>query len=152
MTRKELVKRIATSLHDNGIRKPIAAKKTTFHISDDSGNAKDFVVRQTEKTTMYTINDVEAIIDAAIEVICNALKHGEVVTVRNLGSLGLKYRQPRKTKRPMTDEWVEIPGHYIPKFIFGSDLRMAAKQYELLLDENQYSEPLPLFDEDSEED
>lgn len=151
MIRKELAKRIATYLHENNFRKPVSSKKQVFHISDDNGNSKDFVVKQSEKTVMYTIKDIEIFIDAYMSVIEDALKRGESVTIRNFGTFGLKYRKPRTARHPDTGELVEIDARYVPKFTFANGLRMAAKNYELLLAENNYTEPLPLFDEDSEE-
>lgn len=152
MTRKDLTKRAADYLHNGGIRKPVSTKKKVFHISDDDGNSKDFIVKATDKTVMYTIDDIESILDALIEVTVDALKNGEPVTIRGFGGLDIKYRKERKTKIPMTDEWVTVDARCVPHFTFGHWLRMAAKQYELLLEEKGVDEPLPLFDDQEEDD
>lgn len=138
MNRKELVRRIAGLMRTNNIRKPVSSQKQVFHISDDEGNKKDFVVRKTDKQVLFTTDDVEAIIDSCICVIEDALKRGEEISIRGFGTLGLHHRKARATKRPDTGEWVEVEARYVPKFTFGNDLRMCAKMYELSLSENQH--------------
>ena len=150
MNQKELVRRVASVMRENNIRKPVSSPKQVFHISDDEGNTKDFVIRKTNKNVIYTIDDVSSILDACVYVICEALKKGESVTMRGFGTLGLKYRKARATKRPGTEEWVDVAARYIPKFTFGNNLRMCAKVYELSLQDNILNEPLPVLDEDDE--
>lgn len=151
MNRKELVRRVASVMRENNVRKPVSSPKQVFHISDDDGNTKDFVIRKTDKSVLFTADDVEAIVDACLFVVEDAMKRGEPVSIRGFGTLGLKYRKPRATKKLGTDEWVDIDARYIPKFTFGNDLRMCAKVYELSLQDNVLSEPLPVFDESDDE-
>lgn len=151
MNRKELIRRVASVMRENNVRKPVSSPKQVFHISDDDGNTKDFVIRKTDKSVLFTADDVEAIVDACLFVIEDAMKRGESVSIRGFGTLGLKYRKPRATKKLGTDEWVDIDARYIPKFTFGNDLRMCAKVYELSLQDNVLSEPLPVFDESDDE-
>lgn len=151
MNRKELVRRIASVMRENNVRKPVSSPKQVFHISDDDGNTKDFVIRKTDKSVLFTADDVEAIVDACLFVIEEAMKRGEPVSIRGFGTLGLKYRKPRATKKLGTDEWVDIDARYVPKFTFGNDLRMCAKVYELSLQDNVLSNPLPVFDESDDE-
>lgn len=151
MNRKELIRRVASVMRENNVRKPVSSPKQVFHISDDDGNTKDFVIRKTDKSVLFTADDVEAIVDACLFVIEDAMKRGESVSIRGFGTLGLKYRKPRATKKLGTDEWVDIDARYIPKFTFGNNLRMCAKVYELSLQDNVLSEPLPVFDESDDE-
>lgn len=148
MTRKELAKRVTTVLKENNVKKPVMSPRQVFHISDDEGHTRDFVIKQTERRAIYTIDDVNAIIEAAILVAEESLKRGEPITFRGFGTLGLKYRKPRRTKKPGTDEWVEIAARYIPKFSFGDELRTCAKLYELSLGEKLAEAPLPEFEDD----
>ena len=138
MNRKELVRRIAAVMKDNGIRKPISSPKQVFHISDDEGNTKDFVVKKTDKDVLFTIDDIESMVDTCIYVIEDALKHGDSVSIRGFGTLGLHHRKARATKHPTTGE-----PRYVPKFVFGNDLRLCAKMFELSLDENGAHSPIP---------
>lgn len=146
MNKKKFIKCVSDILRENNIKKPVSIPKQVFHISDDEGNAKDFTIRKTDKSVMYTINDISVIIDACICVIQDAMKHGESISFHGFGTLGLNYRKPRMTKCVGTDEDVIIEGRYVPKFSFGNDLRMCAKTYELSL-EDKAQEPEPVYDE-----
>ena len=75
------------------------------------------------------------IVDTCLAVITDSLKRGEELNIRGFGVLGLHKRAPRRAKIPGTEDWVEVEGRYVPKFYFGNDLRMAARVYELSLDE-----------------
>lgn len=145
MNRKEFVRGITSYLRNNNLRKAVSLPKQIFHISDNEGNTKDFIVRKTDKTVLYTVEDIEAIIDAFINVISDALKRGESISIRGFGTFGLKYRKPRATKKLGTNEWIDIDARYVPKFSFGNDLRMCAKLYELSLEDKSLKEPLPVF-------
>ena len=76
-------------------------------------------------------------VDACMLVIEESLKQGEEIAIQGFGSLSLKHRAARKTKHPDTGEDIDIEARYVPKFNFGKNLRVAAKLYELSLDENK---------------
>ena len=135
MNKKDLISKAAEVLRSNNIRKPVSTPKQVFHISDDEGNQKDFVVKKTDKTVLYNMDDVAAILDACLNVIEEAIKHGEEVTIHGFGTLGVHQRAARTTKHPETGEIVKVNARYVPKFSFGNTLRMAAKVYELSLDD-----------------
>lgn len=147
MNRKELVRRVSNVLRDNNVKKPVHVQKHVLHISDDDGNTKDFVIKKNDTGILFTIDDVNAIIDACIYVIQDALKHGDCVSIRGFGSLGLHYRKARTTKHPTTGEPVDVEARYVPKFISGNDLKMCAKIYELSVGEGLYE--LPLLDDEN---
>ena len=152
MNRKELIRSVASAMRENNIRKHVSSPKYVFHISDDDGNHKDFVVKKTDKSVLFTSDDVEAVLDTCRAVIEDALRRGEPVSIHGFGTLGLKYRKPRATKIPGTEQWVDVESRYIPKFAFGNDLRMCAKVYELSLTDKQLDSELPVFDEEGGED
>ena len=77
MNRKELVRRIANVMRENDIRKPVSSQKQVFHISDDEGNSKDFVVKKTDKGVLFTYDDVEAVMDTCLAVIGDSLYQSE---------------------------------------------------------------------------
>lgn len=133
MNQKELARRVTAVMRERDIRKPISIPKQVFHISDDDGNTKSFSVKKRDKSVIYTVDDVDAVVDACIEVMKDALKRGDNISVRGFGTLGLKLRKARHTKRIGTNERIDIDAHYIPKFSFGADLKMCAKLYELSL-------------------
>ena len=135
MNKKDLISKAAEVLRSNNIRKPVSTPKQVFHISDDDGNQKDFVVKKTDKAVLYNTSDVAAILDACLSVVEDAIKHGEEVSIHGFGTLGVHQRAARTTKHPETQETVEVKARYVPKFSFGNNLRMAAKVYELSLDD-----------------
>ena len=150
MNKRQLASRIAEVMRKNNIRKAVLVPKKVFHISDDDGNKKDFVVKSADKNVLFSVDDVERVLDTALQVIEESLKTGEPVTIQGFGSFGLKYRKARATKQVGTDEWIDIAARYVPKFSFGNNLRMAAKLYELSLDDLKLDEPLPIFSNDDE--
>lgn len=133
MNRKEFTRRTAALMREKDIRKPISIPKQVFHISDDEGNSKDFVVKKVDKNAQYTIEDVESILDALLYVIEDAMKHGEEISIRGFGTLGLHYRKSRKLKHVGTGEDTVAEARYVPKFSPGHDLKLSAKIYELSL-------------------
>lgn len=133
MNRKEFVRRVADSLREKNIRKPITVPKQVLHISDDEGNHKDFTFQKVDKTAMYTVNDVDAILGACLKEIENAICRGEEVSLFGYGSLGVHRRAARSTKVPGTNQFVEVAERYVPKFSFGTNLRAAARLYEMSL-------------------
>lgn len=143
MNKKELISRVTEALRANNMRKPISVKKHTFHITDEDGNAADFHIKQQDKNVLYTVDDTANIIDACLAVILDAIKNGEEISIKGFGNLGLHYRAARRTKEPNSSEWCEIEAHYVPKFSYGNDLRMAAKLYEVSLGEQPMPEPEP---------
>ena len=153
MNKMELTKRVARVMRENNIKKQITSPKHVFHISDDEGNSKDFIVRRTDKSVQYTLDDVAAVIDTCIDVIKDAIKKGESVSIYGFGTLGLHYRKARRARHPETGEMVDVAARYVPKFLFGNDLRVCAKLFELSLEEGKdYFEDLRVFPEDIEED
>lgn len=140
MNKKELTERIVDLLHDNDVRKNVAAQKTTLHISDDHGNGSDFVIRRSERGLLYTKKDVSAILEACLLVIEDAIKHGEDVSIHGFGTLGVHQRAARTTLHPSSGEPVQVSARYVPKFNFGNILRLAAKVYEMSLAEERVDE------------
>lgn len=151
MNKKELIRHVSDLLRENNVRKPISIPKHVFHISDDEGNKKDFTVKKTDKSSIYTIEDVGAILDACLCVIQDALKHGEPIAIHGFGTLDIRYRKPRKTKHFETGEDIVVKGRYVPKFSFGNDLRLCARVYEMSLGD-KFPEPVPFDDDEYEKD
>lgn len=149
MKKKELYTRVSEYLREHEIRKPVRVEKNTFHITDSEGKTADFTVRQHDKTVIYTYDDVSNIVDACILIIEEALKKGDCVNLRGFGTLALHYRAPRRVKDPNEGLWHSIAGHYFPKFFPGKNLKMAAKVFELNLEDQEEAPKLPdpVYDE-----
>lgn len=139
MNRKEFVRRVASVMRENNIRKPISDQKQVFHISDNEGNVSDFIIKKSNKGVLFTVDDIDAILDAYISVVEEALKQGDSISIRGFGTLALHYRKARTTKHPDTGESIVIADHYVPKFTSGKDLRICAKIFEMNLNEPHYT-------------
>ncbi len=150
MVRKELVRRIASVLRENNIRKPISVPKQVFHISDDEGNHTNFSVKKTEKSVLFTIEDIEAILDVLQYVIQEAIKEGEEISVFGFGKLGLRYLKPKTVKNVLDGQPVNIPGYYAPRFLPGNDLKRCAQLYTQKMEDMKINEPLPIFREEDD--
>lgn len=131
MNKKELISRASEILRINQTRKPVKIKKHRFQIIDEEGNTAYFTVKRADKQVLYTVDDVNNVIDACLEAILESIRRGEEVNIRGFGTLGLHYRAARRTKQPGTEDWVEIDAHYTPKFLSGNDLKAAVKVYDL---------------------
>lgn len=130
MNKKELIRRAAIILKENGDRKMIRFPKQVFHISDDEGNTERFTVRKSDKQVIYTAPDIEVILDACLKVIMDAMKNGESVSLHGFGSFDVAYRKPSKVRNVLDGSEVFIDGHYVPKFACGNDLKRCAQVYE----------------------
>lgn len=148
MNRKEFTRRVATIMRERNIRKPVIMPKQVFHITDDEGNKKDFAIRKTDKKVLFSVEDIETIIDVCLEVVRESLKRGEEISFRGFGVLGVQYRKPRVLKHVETQEETVAEARYVPKFYYGSELRMAAKLYGLSLEDQNLNAPLPVFNEE----
>lgn len=69
--------------------------------------------------------DTEAVIDAAIETITQALAEGKSVGFIGFGTFSTTKRAARKTKVPGTDRIVDVPATRIVKFKVGKNLKEA---------------------------
>lgn len=133
MYRREFINTVAGLLRTNGIRKPVRSPKHVLHVSDDEGNHKDFVIKAVDRNAMYTIKDVENILDACVYVAKDALSHGDNVAINGFGNLGLKYYKPKVVRDPDGDGYMDIPARFLPRFSPGGEVRECAKIYEAYL-------------------
>lgn len=153
MNINELARRVAAELRANDVRKPVRLPRRTFHISDDDGNHKDFIMQGSGTGVLYTIEDVVNMINACVVVVQEALAVGDSITIRELGTLGLKFHRMHAGKVFNTD--IERPemGLYIPKFAAAKKLRDAGKIYQASLRDDDVSQhALPAFDGEEEDD
>lgn len=137
MTRRELASRVTDALNANNIRKSLPAQKTTFHITDDQGDKKDFVIRKERTGVKYTVDDIDVILEACAEAIIDAIKHGEKVAVSKFGCLSLKKRAARISPHPVTGETQHIKEHFVVKFDCYKDLKTAAALYTIQSEDRQ---------------
>lgn len=151
MVKKDLISNASKVLRDNNIRKRVTTPAHVFHISDDDGNQKDFKVKKTDKDVLYTVEDIERILDACIFVIQEAMKSGEEIAIHGFGKMMLRYRSPKTVRNVLDGNPVQTPGGYFPRFVPGNDLMRAAHIYEQYLKDRKINEPLPIFAEEAGE-
>ena len=61
--------------------------------------------------------DIELAVKQMLEIMSDALAHGERIEIRGFGSFSLHFRNPK------TGEAVALAGKYVPHFKPGKDLR-----------------------------
>ncbi|MRI83214.1 MAG: DNA-binding protein [Nitratiruptor sp.] len=69
--------------------------------------------------------DTQRVIEAALEVIEEALKRGEDVSFIGFGTFTTTKRAPRETKVPGSDKVVQVPATRVVKFKVGKKLKEA---------------------------
>ena len=130
MNKKECAKSVAAVLRSENARKPISIPKTIFHVSDDSGNSKDFFIKPHDREVMYTVDDVMTIIDACIYVIKDSLRHGIDVAIYGFGRFTLAHRNQARLNNLLDGAITSVVAErFVPKFYCGSDLKECARRY-----------------------
>lgn len=74
------------------------------------------LVRQMSLTTGYGQGEVEMMMESMVELVHRALRNGEDVKLRGLGTLHWQFRKKTRRRNPKTQEWVEVPEKYVLKF------------------------------------
>lgn len=143
MNKGELVAAVTDKLYAENRRKTVRVQKHTFYISDSDGNSSSFTVDRKENEVAFNRKDISMILDAFMDVIEEEIRAGGDVSLSGFGSLFTHYRAARKTKYPGTDEWVDVEARLVPKFSFGSRLRMAARAAELIKKDADNAPQLP---------
>tara|TARA_Y100000588_G_C14064550_1_gene843039 strand:- start:429 stop:752 length:324 start_codon:yes stop_codon:yes gene_type:complete len=67
--------------------------------------------------------DIEFGVNRILSHMSDSLAKGERVEIRGFGSIGLRYRSPRRGRNPKSGESVNVPGKYSPHFKPGRLLR-----------------------------
>ena len=67
--------------------------------------------------------DVEFCVNSILTHMSQSLAMGDRVEIRGFGSIGLRYREPRRGRNPKSGERVNVPGKYAPHFKPGRLLR-----------------------------
>lgn len=146
MNKKDMVKEVSDFLKDSDIKKSVSAPRHVFHVRCDDGYQKDFYVTGADREVVFTLGDIENIIDGFIAVVKDALLKGDSVVIRNFGTFKLNKRAPHRAMHPQTGEIVVIPAHYVPKFEYSPELKKVAKMYELSMSDRE-NLPEPSFDD-----
>ena len=74
------------------------------------------LIEEIARDVELTRKDSEMIIDAIFDSVVRALRAGDKVEIRGLGSFHTRQRQPRVGRNPKTGARVEVPAKRIPYF------------------------------------
>lgn len=159
MNKLELSQRIAAVMRERNCKKRIQLPPQKFFISNDSGVTKEFSVKGESKDFLYKVEDINRMLDIATDVIIEAIREGESVRIKTLGTLHLHFRKERTCPdiiNGVTSSGLEgrtvIPAHYVVKFDPAPELKRAAKLFEIdPEDRDHLVKPAPSY-EDFEED
>ena len=67
--------------------------------------------------------DAAAAVDAFVDVVADALKAGDKVTISNLGTFELKQKAARKGFNPLTKQPIQIAASKAPALKFGKGFK-----------------------------
>ena len=73
--------------------------------------------------SLATKKDTEAILNAALDLIAEALARGEKVQLVGFGSFEVKDRAARTARNPKTGETIAVPASRAPQFKAGKALK-----------------------------
>ena len=77
---------------------------------------KSDIIKEVSDGTGLTKVEIEAVLDGIIHSISEAMKRGERVDLRGLGSFIIKQRPARDARNPATREIVRLKERFIPAF------------------------------------
>ena len=72
--------------------------------------------------------DVEVTLEAILDIITDALRRGEEVTLTGFGAFMASNRAARMGINPLTKEKIQIPAMTVPKFKAGKALKEALRK------------------------
>lgn len=79
-------------------------------------------------------DDVDVSVKSLLELMSDALSHGERIEIRGFGSFSLHFRPARIGRNPKTGESVALPGKHVPHFKPGKELRERVNQATIEVD------------------
>lgn len=77
---------------------------------------KDYIVAHAAETVGITKKEAEAVVNATLEAITNALSAGDKVQLTGFGTFEVKHKNARTCKHPNTGEIINVPAKNVPDF------------------------------------
>ena len=96
-----------------------SADKAPAHRSLTKADIVSGVARRLD----FTQVQAAIVVDSFLKGVVSALKKGEEVEIRGLGSFRFRARAPRKGRNPKTGERVDVPAKRVPYFRMGKELK-----------------------------
>jgi DNA-binding protein HU-beta len=88
---------------------------------------KDALVSAIAEKNDMSKKDVEMVVDGMVDVITNALRERNKVTLTGFGTFRTSDRAAREGINPQTKEKIQIPAMTVPKFTAGKALKEAVR-------------------------
>ncbi len=73
-------------------------------------------------------DDVDLAVKTLLEMMSDALAHGDRIEIRGFGSFSLHFRPARIGRNPKTGDSVSLEGKHVPHFKPGKELRERVNQ------------------------
>ena len=89
-------------------------------------NKKELVDKVSKKAKVMK-KDAQAVIDATLATVMDALKKGDKVTLVGFGTFSVTKRKARKGRNPQTGKEISIPARKTPKFTAGKMFKEKVK-------------------------
>lgn len=86
---------------------------------------KEALVKEIAEKANQSQKDAKAFLDATIDVVTQALKTGDKVTLVGFGTFQVKERAAREGRNPRTGKPLKIPAKKAPVFAAGKGLKDA---------------------------
>ncbi len=83
----------------------------------------DLIQTVLQKYPTFNQEQIEAVVNTALEIIKEALEKGDKVEIRGFGSFRRRRRDPRAGRNPKTGEKVSVPEKWVPFFKAGKELK-----------------------------
>ncbi|MCA1299844.1 integration host factor subunit beta [Stappia indica] len=83
----------------------------------------ELVQRIAEQNPHLYQRDVENIVNAILDEVTDALRHGNRVELRGFGAFSVKNRPARTGRNPRTGQKVEVDEKFVPFFKTGKEMR-----------------------------
>ena len=108
-----------------GIMKVSGAANAQIQKKGLFSNKTEFIAKVAAKAGVEK-KAAAALVDAALEVVTDAVKAHEPISIVGFGTLSIAHREERTGKNPKTGETLKIPARSVPVFKPGSTLKEAA--------------------------
>ena len=149
MVRKELVKQIGTLLRENNFMKKVAVPKQVFRISDSDGNKRSFTIKKDDKLIPYDDNDINAVLDAMLYAIYDAIRSGDKVSITGFGTFYVSQWKGRVINNINGGDPIIADDSYAPRYTPGVHMIKAARTYgQSIKDGIANAVPPPVMDEE----
>jgi integration host factor subunit beta len=81
------------------------------------------LIEEVSRAVEMTRKDSEVIVEAIFDSVVRALRAGDRIEIRGLGSFGTRQRRPRVGRNPKTGARVEVPAKRVPYFKPSKELK-----------------------------